>query len=118
MRIDYIIEYYPPEQVFEAPLIYNPRYEAKIIFRRGARVFTFIGDGTDEGIATLEAVQSFLDGRLYSFDLTLSELEKYQYGNKFFLDFGPMPIEVKDIIQKAIDLKIGHDKNKLMETFA
>lgn len=112
MTIDFKFETDDIESDWAAPVV-SRRHVAKIIFSVGPYKVTYMGESYYEEIeAARGAVQAFLDGEIY--DRSVSAERKLDNGS---IEFGPMSPEIKNIIEQAIDLKTGKDRNKLMESF-
>lgn len=92
------------------PLYLLPEYMATLSFKHAGRRVTYAGNGRQAFEAALGAVQAFLDGHIYERKFWSDGLH---YDNKPAIVFGPMPKEIREIIEQAIDLKTGNDRNKL-----
>lgn len=96
-------------------LLYTTETRVFLKFYAGPFTCSYYGRDTDVANAVLMAIQSFLSGEKYGQDV---KSQIYSPGEKGYergivFDSGIHP-EIKTIIEQAIDLKTGNDRNKLM----
>lgn len=114
MRIDFETKHNPVSEFDEggvACYIVGGKYEARLVFKHGGFKVTYYGDSYHDIVeAAMAAIQSFLDGEIFDREIWMDGM---RWDAKPIVEFGPMAPEIKEIIEQAIDLKTGGDRNKL-----
>lgn len=121
MFIELITETEPCNEINTAfgGVMYTTETKVFLKFYAGPFTCSYYGRDTDVANAVLMAIQGFLSGERYGNDV---KSQIYSPGEKGFepgivFDSGIHP-EIKTIIEQAIDLKTGGDRNKLNELLA
>jgi hypothetical protein len=96
-------------------LIYTLESEVFLKFYIGPFTCIYYGRDHDIANATLMAIQGFLSGEKYGQDVK-SEIYGHGKGYEHEIVFCPsIHPKIKNIIEDAIDLKTGGDRNKLTQ---
>jgi hypothetical protein len=118
MFIELISETEPYNELnadFGDKLLYTTETKVFLKFYIGPFTCSYYGRDTDVGNAILMAVQGFLSGEKYGQDVKSQIYSPGEKGNEPGIVFdGSIHPEIKTIIEQAIDLKTGNDRNKLM----
>lgn len=83
--------------------------KAKLKFTIGAHTVVYYGEADDAIDAAQMAIQAFLSGEIYH-----RETSSSSFSTNWGINFDPsIPPSIREIIEIAIDLKTGSDRNKL-----
>lgn len=99
-------------------ILYTTETHVFLKFYIGPFTCSYYGRDSDIANATLMAIQGFLSGEKYGHDVKSQIYSPGEKGNEpgIVFDSGIHP-EIKTIIEQAIDIKTGNDRNKLMAVF-
>jgi hypothetical protein len=111
MLIDLVIETGP--QVGDGQLTYiSGEVNVKLIFKLPTATITFRSYGNSPDKAFMSTINAFLANRDFEIADHYSVRHQYRAGIQFAGHIAP---ELRNIIENAIDLKTGNNRNKLSE---